>query len=586
MTTERYEWWDAPEVIDRIEQYCDQDVLTETEVDIRCPPLSPAERKVWELDQRINDRGVMLDRPLIEHSLHVRDIALARLDADMREVTGGVVEKCSEVAKLAAWITEQGILCESVAKAQQDDLLLAAKVEEKPLVAKAIHLRQEASKTSTAKLQAMLDCLCADGRARGLLHYHGTNTGRWAGRLIQPQNLYRVDPERDGDTISRAIDVMLAHDGQAAHDMLLMLFGEPLGVMAKMLRSMIVAAPGHRLVGGDLSNIEGRVAAWITGEEWKLDAFRLYDAGRGPDLYRVAYARSFGIQPHETTGAQRQIGKVEELALAYQGSVGSFISMAAVYGLQPAKLVDPVRAAAADDYAYWIARYSGARDKHGLPPEQWAAIKVIVSGWRTAHPRLVQGWWDLQDAAVTAVSHPGEVVAVLDGKVAYMAARGFLWCRLPSGRVLAYCAPRVQAETEAWVEMPDGTRHDEADFFPAEVIAMIASGGRRKTRTRHRVDYDGYDGEKRKWGQFSLYGGKQFNHIVQGSARDVMVGAMLRAEDRGYPVVLTVHDELLTEPVEWWGSVAEMERILTGGEPWLTGCPLAAKGWEGARYGK
>lgn len=579
-------WWDDDETIDRIEAYCDQDILAETEVDLRCPPLSPAERAVWELDQRINDRGVLLDRALIEHALHVRAIALVSLDQQMAQITGGAVQRCSEVAKLVAWIESRGLICNSVAKAEQDDLLRAAEREGLLDVAEAIRLRQRAAKTSTAKLQAMLDCMCEDGRARGLLHYHGTNTGRWAGRLIQPQNLYRVDPERDGDTISRALDVLLAHDGDDAHDMLAMLFGDPLSVLAKTLRSMIVAERGRKLVGADLSNIEGRLAAWISGEEWKLEAFRAFDAGRGPDLYRVAYARSFGIEPHQVTGAQRQIGKVEELALAYQGSVGSFISMAKVYGLRPSGLVDPVRSAAPDDFAYWSARYDGAKDKHGLPKEQWAAIKVIVAGWRAAHPKLVGGWWELQDAAVDAVLTPNTPIPALNGRVAYLNAKGFLWCRLPSGRVLAYCAARVRQETEAWIEMPNGVRHEEGELFDYEIAALMTQGGTRKTRKRNVVLYEGYEGESREWTTFSLYGGKQFNHIVQATARDVMVGAMLRAEERGYPVVLTVHDELLTEPFEWWGSPAEMEQIMTEGEPWLDGCPLAAKAWEGHRYGK
>lgn len=605
-TGETYTWWDQPENIERNMLYCAQDVVTECEVDALAPELSATERTIWMHDQTVNDRGIKLDVPLIERAIELRELAKKKLDAEMKRVTEGAVPKCTMTQKLVAWINGLGIECKSIAKDQQEAVLLAADDEldddlefmlsesELPnVVRRAMALRKQANKTSTAKLNAMLDCACSDGRARGLFNYHGTSTGRYAGRLIQPHNLYRVDPDRDGDSIRRTIEILLQHAvADEAHFMLETLVGPPMECLAKSLRGMFIADHGKKFVGADLSNIEGRIAAWLAEEEWKLDAFREYDAGRGPDLYNVAYSRSFGVDVSTVTKQQRQIGKVEELALGYQGSVGSFINMGKNYGLKPADLVQPVKEATNE--VEWLttwARYPSARDKHKLPQDQWTAIKIIVAGWRGAHPKLVQCWWDLQDAAIEAVSTPDQIVFVMGGKVAYLSTRGFLWCRLPSGRVLAYCRPRIAYRVEAWIEFDDGRPNFVIEDFQDDHRAAWTQeaawrGGKLVVKTRKRVDYDGYEGEKKRWGSFSLYGGMQFNHVDQGSARDVLTEGMLRLEAVGYPIVFHCHDEAVGEVDEGFGSAKQFETTFATNPAWLPGCPLASKGWEGPRYGK
>jgi len=596
-TSVEYVWWDDPLLVARLGDYCDQDVVTETELDGLAPPLSESERRVWILDQTINDRGVKLDRAAIEHAIKVRDHAKAMLDIEMAKVTGGAVKKCSQTKALVEWIRSLGVKCDSIAKDKQagvmdeaDEVLgdLDVASDAPNVVRQAITLRADAGRTSTAKYTAMLHTMCRDDRARGLFQYHGASSGRWAGRLWQPHNLYRVDPERDGSDISLATDVLLRHDVEGAHDMLRMLFGSAMAPLAKTLRNMIIAEPGHTLKGCDLSNIEGRLAAWFGGEQWKLDAFGAYDAGLGADLYCVAYGRAFGEDPAEVKRqkAKRQIGKVMELALGYQGSVGSFISMGKNYGLNPGDLVPIIRTVSFERFAEWCNKYAKAPDKHGLPLDQWAAVKTIVQGWREQHAGIVQGWWDLQDAAIEATANPGQIVHTLNGHVAYVSARGFLWCRLPSGRVLSYCKPRVVLAIERWIDMPDGSRVLHNQHLPEEWAALIAQGGVEHMRERRRVDYDGYDGEKKRWGSFTLYGGMQFNHIVQGTARDVLVDGMFRAEAAGYPIVMHVHDEVLAESEAWHGSGDELAAIMSTNPAWLPGCPLAAAGWDGPRYAK
>lgn len=582
-------WNDTPERLALQYSYCQQDVAVESEIDARVPALTAAERAVWELDQKINDRGVMLDIPTIQAAQAVVAAEKDRLNDEMAEATDGMVTAVSQVKRLTDWIKARGIACEGLGK---DNIRAVRKAAENDAaVLKALGIRAEGGRASTAKLTAMLNCVCKDDRARGLLAYHGAATGRWAGRLIQPQNLYRNDPDEDGDDIKHAIAVLQGvRDPARAAVSIKMLSGQPaITMVAKSLRAMFIAHEGARFVGGDLSNIEGRIAAWITDERWKVEAFRAYDEKRGPDLYRVAYARSFGVaDPATVTGARRQVGKVTELSLQYQGSVGAWIKMAANYGVQPSDVVGVVKEAVGAEVWWRMAeRFMAASDKHGLQADEWTAIKLIVGGWRDAHPLLVQSWWDLQDAAIEAVANPGVVVPVLQGRVRYLFARGFLWCSLPSGRTISYCNPRVVTADASYIQMPDAPRVKLEALSADEIADMQDQGGEIVRVSRRRVDYDGFEGEKKRWSVMNLYGGMQFAHVVSGTARDIMVWDMLEADRLGYPLVLTVHDELLAECPNGIGSAVDLERIMSTPPPWVEGdLPLAAKAWEDVRYAK
>jgi DNA polymerase len=594
----RVEWQSDPTLLKRTEAYCKVDVMVETSIDNALPALTEQERRVWILDQKINDRGIKFDRVAVQRAMAVREVALAYGHKHMADVTGGAVRSTSQVQALRNWIIQRGFPCDSLDKEHREELLLRVHAADAVDVEEAIECRIDGGQTSpTKKFNKIDEVLCDDDRARHLYAYHGAFSGRWAGRLIQPHNLYRVDPERDGPEIAWTLKHVLTLPPEEVVPVLRSIYGgrpvpgkplavsSPLKMLAKITRNMIIAGTGKKLVGGDLANIEGRLAAWVGGEQWKLDAFMLYDMGVGPDLYCVAYGKAFAEDPAEVKKQQqkRQIGKVMELALGYQGSVGSFLNMGKNYGLKPQPLVPVIQNVAPERFAEWCDRWPKARDKRGMAQEPWAAIKTIVQSWREGHPGIVQCWWDLQDAAVEAVMYPTRLVSVAEGRVFYMMVGEFLYCRLPSGRCLAYAKPRIVEHREMWCEL-DGISYDvrstqEADLF-------ISLGWTFKERMRRRVDYEGYEGEKRIWSTFSLYGGMQFNHIVQGAARDVLVGGMFRAEDAGYPLIMHTHDELLAEVDKGFGSPAELERLMTAGEPWSKGCPLAAKCWEGDRYSK
>jgi DNA polymerase len=302
--------------------------------------------------------------------------------------------------------------------------------------------------------------------------------------------------------------------------------GNPLNVISDCLRAMIVAAPGHDLVAADFANIEGRVLAWLAGEDWKLDAFRAYDEGHGADLYKLAYARAYGLEAADITKDQRQVGKVMELALGYQGGVGAFQTMARGYGV---KITD----------------------------EQADEIKTR---WREAHRATKQFWRQLERSAIHAVEDPGRVTKA--GKILFRKSGSFLWARLPSGRSLCYPYPRIVEKTLPW-------RDENGE--PA---------------TGQALEYDGVDPVTKHWGPTDTYGGKLAENVTQAVARDILAAAMLRLEQHDYPIVMHVHDEIVAEIPEDHGSVEEMERIMEETPQWAAGLLIAAEGWRGKRYRK
>jgi DNA polymerase len=566
------EWWDQPENVERLMTYCDQDIRTESEADERLPPLTDGERRVWMFDQVINDRGVYIDQLAVLRAAELVEFSKKKADSEMRTLTDRTVPKCSNDGKLIEWVRSRGIECDTVKKSVQDDLIFMGDLKGDTLVKEVIELRRAAKKTSTTKYKSMLNCVSNDSRIRGLLNYHGASTGRWAGRLVQPQNFPRVDYEEEGHVIGWLHELL--HDQSLSikdvYDLISAVHGPsaPLVILSRALRSVITAAPGKKLVGGDFSNIEGRVNAWIAGEEWKLQAFRDYDAGTGPDLYKLAYAKSFGITVEAVTKPNRQIGKVEELALGYQGSIGAFIDMGDTYGLNPYEVSGPIMQATSsfqwDDTAA-IYHRSGTV-KHGLQEKEWTAIKIIVDNWRKANPKIVQSWWDLQDAAIAAVSAPGQIIHVCNGKIQYYCDGRCLWCILPGGRMLCYSSPRVETEKVKRTR-DDGTTYE---VYKKKVV------------------YWGVDSQTKQWREKTLYGGLQCENIVQAASRDVMTDRMFAAEGAGFPIILTVHDELLSEPDELRHDLDDkaLEQIMSIVPPAFTGLPLAAAAWQDTRYVK
>jgi DNA polymerase len=508
-------WWDDPTKVERLIAYCRQDVEVERQLAKRLRPLKESELALWHLDQVVNDRGVHVDQALCHAAKAVVATTAERLDEEMRRVTDGAVTACSNVGQLIGFVRGFGVDTESIAKDVIEELL--AKDLPAP-VRRALELRREAAKASVAKIDALLKGTSPDGRARGLLQFHAASTGRWAGRRFQPQNIKRPSVE----DVTDIIDTVLTGDA----DLVEALFDEPLTAVADCLRGMVAAPAGKKIVAADYAAIEGRVLAWLAGEQWKLDAYRAFDRGEGPDLYKVAYARSFSLDPKDVTKPQRQVGKVMELALGYQGGVGAFQTMAVNYGV---KLPD-------------------------------AEVERIRDGWRASNPAIKQFWWGLERAAIGAVESPGTVTAVRD--IRFKVAGSFLFMRLPSGRFLAYAYPEIQPKLMPW-------RNDDG----SEVW-------------KDSLSYMGVNSYTRKWERCFAYGGLLAENATQAVARDVLAESLPRLEAAGYPVILTVHDEVVCEVDEAFGSPSEMIALMTVIPPWLEGCPVVAEGFEARRYRK
>jgi DNA polymerase bacteriophage-type len=324
-------------------------------------------------------------------------------------------------------------------------------------------------------------------------------------------------------------------------------------VIANAVRGCIVAAPGKKLCIADLSNIEGRKLAWLAGERWKLKAFAAYDTGEGHDLYIMAYARAFGIDPADVQKWQRQIGKVMELGLGYEGGVAAFLTFAAVYNMDLQELADAVWAAARGTQALEdaLGMWKWAEKKKrtlGLPMDVYVACELLKKAWRDAHPMTVQLWHAAGDAVRSAIGRPGETFPIGN----HLKARrdgAWLRIRLPSGRYLCYLHPEVADDGQ--------------------------------------ISYMGVDQYTRRWKRIKTYGGKLIENCTQAAARDVMAAGMQVAEDRGYPIVLSVHDELLTEtPDSPDFTHEELAGIMATAPAWAEGIPLAAAGFETYRYRK
>lgn len=532
-TGQRLTWWDDAGRRSRLEAYCVQDVEVERQIAAKVRPLTPDEQAMYWLDQRINDRGVGLDRDLVQAARVVADKAMKRLNRELYEVTGGKVSAATKAKDLTAWLNGQGADTDGVSKAAVRDLL--SRDDLAGAVRAAVEIRSEAARSSTAKLKAMHAASCTDGRIRGLLLFHGAGTGRWSGRLVQPQNFPRGSVEDAEDLIP------LVLDGEA--EIIDMLHAPALDVVSSLLRSCLVAVDGKDLIAADYSNIEGRITAWLAGEAWKVQAFRDFDAGVGPDLYKLAYSRSFGILVDQIDKAQRQIGKVLELSMGFQGGVGAFQAMAVGYGMS-------------------------------VPDEEADRLKTA---WRGAHPNTVALWRGLEDAAMDAVRRPGQIVSAASGRVRFRVKGPCLWMVLPSGRALAYPMPSVKPARMPWtVNGPQiGTDPETGEPIFQQIPVY-----------KDAVHYWGVDSRTRKWCEQKAYGGLWTENAVQAIAADVLRAGMRGLEAAGYPIVLTVHDEAVCEVPDTFGSVADMENIMCTLPAWAEGLPVAAAGWRGRRYRK
>lgn len=544
---------DHPAEFQSFVDYCVQDVVVERAVKARLVPLSDYEQKVWEFNLRMNTRGVAVDLDLVRALLRITDAAKAKLDAEMARATDWEITACSQVSALTAWLRDQGVDADKLNKNSIEEILEQDLPER---ARRAVELRKEAAKTSTAKLSAMATAASKDGRVRGVHAYHGASTGRWAGRLVQCQNMPR------GTGTIKNPEAAVPHLLKGDADLVELLYGSPMSAASDCLRACLVASPDHRLLAADYSSIEGRVTAWVAGEQWKIDAFIANDRKEGPGMYELAASGIFAV-PVESIGKksqERQVGKAAELGLGFGGGVMAFHAMASVYGVTMDAAYEPLRGSTAPEtWERAIERYEECCERGDtgtdlMTREAWIASEVTKVNWRAKHPATKALWRGLEDAAIEAVRNPGTVVTY--GKVAYLVRKGFLWCRLPSGRCLAYGNPVIKDRKTPWGAMK-----------PA-VTAL------------------GVNSVTKRWERSDLYGGLLTENVVQAIARDLMANGMLKAEAAGYPIVLTIHDEAVADVPNGHGDLAEFENLLCDLPGWAEGLPVVAEGYSAQRYKK
>lgn len=597
---------------EQFKSYAGGDIEAMREVHRRLPkwnyPGNAAELALWHLDQTINDRGVYIDLDLAHGALAAVDDEQEVLRERTLHLTEGQVETATRVDKLLLHILEAyGVDLPDMQKATLERRIADPELPEG--LKELLRVRLSTATTSTSKYKTLINGTSSDSRLRGLLQFCGASrTGRWAGRLFQPQNLpsRNLMPE---DQIELGIEAL--KDGTAN-----MLFGDVMWLTTSAIRGCIAAPAGRKLVVADLSNIEGRDQAWLAGETWKLKAFAEFDtvqaadgawltgpeyfalcrANRAPvlaldgkgepiraghDLYKMSYGKSFNVKPEDVTKDQRQVGKVQELALGYEGGVGAFVTFAAGYNIDLDELAD--KAARFIPGEVWGQasimlewHRSKGRDpaaQLGMADKTWLVCESFKLGWRTGHASIKAYWKELDNCVREAIAHPGTTIPC--GKVKIRRDGAWLRVVLPSGRALCYPGPKLEAEKR---KRKDAELVETSDIF--SVDEEVATG-------RTKITYMGINQYTRKWGRIDTYGGKQFEQICQGVARDVMAHNMAAIEAAGYEIVLSVHDELVCEtPDDPRYNAEHLAALLCAPPPWALDMPLAAAGFESYRYKK
>lgn len=556
--------------------YNETDIKSEAEASSRCPDLSPIELEIWKADQRINQRGVGIDLVGIENCIEIIEQANKKYNDELYHLTNGEVTQASEIAKLTTWLHSQGVHTESLDEEHVEAILKSSDLS--PHCRRALQIRQMLGYASVKKVFAMRNQASSLGRLHDLFTYYAARTGRWTGNGPQPQNLTKggpallqclnesckrymgvrhsvTCPHCGGNTMlctpiewgAHAVPEALEAIATRSLEYVEYLFGDALHTISGCLRGLFVPGPDCELICSDYNAIEAVVLAALAGEEWRLEVFRTHGK-----IYETSASKITGISFDEfmrhkkETGAhhpmRNDVGKVAELSGGFGGWIDAWKRFGADKFFKDDKL-----------------------------------LKEAILAWRSASPNIVEMWggqyrgrpWDadfrlelfgLEGAAISAVLHPGK--AFHHRGIAYEMLDDVLYCRLLSGRLLAYHRPRLSPSGRQWA-----------------VNGELA------------LSFEGYNTNAQMgpvgWVRMWTYGGKLTENVVQATARDIMAHAIVNLEKAGYRVVMHVHDEIVCEVLIGTGSISEVERIMAALPPWAARWPVKASGgWRGFRYRK
>lgn len=546
---------DALDDAQKLYEYNLGDIKAESAISACIPDLSPQELKLWLLDQKINFRGVAIDKEAVDACLKIINQAYEKYTAELVQITGGYVQTAGEIKKLTEWIASRGVYMRGM---KSEDVESALNGSNLPAdVRRCLEIRASLGAASVKKLYSISKRLCSDNRIRDIFAYCGADrTGRWAGRGPQPQNLPNSGPKvRKCDEINgcghysgdipgtkcpwcSAPDWALSSEDwgiEAVEDAITVIkygelryveavFGDAIAAVSGCLRGMFVPASGHDFICSDYSAIEAVVLAALAGEEWRLEVFRTHGK-----IYEMSASKITGIPFEEfarhkkETGQhhpmRKKVGKVAELASGYQGGIGAWKNFGA------------------DEF---------------MTDEE---IKENIKKWRAESPAIVAFWRGLEEAAVLAVQNPGQCYSYRG--ITYGVKDNVLYCKLLSGRLLSYHEPILIPDVTPWGK----------DVW--------------------KLTYMGMDSVTKQWVRLDTYGGKLCENLVQATARDILAHALVNADAAGYNIALHIHDEIVAEVPEGFGSVEEFEQIMATLPEWCKDWPIkAAGGWRGKRYRK
>lgn len=581
-------------------EYAGGDITTMRAVHRQVPKWNQTAKQIalWHTDLKINNRGFKIDQEMAVAAIAAVEAAKKDLVERTQAITEGEVSSTNRRDMLLKWILEEhgvdlpDLRADTIERRLEDPSLPDA-------VHELLRIRLVASMNSVSKYRTALSAVCADGRIKGGAQFRGAGrTGRYAHRLFQHGNMPR--PTMPQSLIEAGIGVAKAD----LDDLVLLLGDEIVQWASSAIRSCIIADEGKKLVVADLSNIEGRVAAWLAEEAWKLQAFRDYDTvlgedakgkpiRKGHDLYILAYAKAFNVDPSTVPakGLERQIGKVLELMLQYQGGVGAFLTGAATYGIDLDAMADQVYGVLPewaiekaqgwlehqnDEARAWHAKATTklqrqldkgmdvltsfeeidaklverlTKNRFGLAYKTYITCDVLKRLWRAAHPKMT-GYWDLIDETIReAYFHPKRTFTC--GRIKIRFTGSWLRVILPSGRNLTY--PSFQ------IDPKDGS-----------------------------MSYMGPNTYTRKWERVRSYAGKFFENWVQAVSADQLIECFPIIEDAGFEIIFHVHDEDATEAPAGRDDLnpERLGALMCSDLGWNQGLPLAAAGFEGPRYKK
>lgn len=568
-------WWDDKERFERLYEYCIADVAAEYALGEAIPELSVKEQALFQLDLEINCRGIYIDSELVESAIGIAEDVEKKLNAQVKEITGGAASAASERDKVMLWAEELGFPLPGYTKNALIEALVDPEIPDK--VSRVLKIRQSLGKTSVAKYPALKATTASDGRGHGFLLYHGATTGRWAGKHFQPQNI----PQGSIKDVEGCIDTIKGKD----HELVDMLYGDVMVALSSCIRGCLIASPGRKLMVADYAAIEARVVCWLAGQDDALSAFHKYDEGVGEDLYKIMAADIYKMEVTDIEKPERNVGKTAILGCGFGMGPDKFLATCASRYIDLSAAV--TKDALKNELSY--LKYKGEQDS-ATPTDKMlsenirdilapqfnkstreemisemerfaictglAMARFIVKSYREKYSKVQGLWYSIEETAVNAIIDPGVHYTQDTSKTDWFVENNFLYCVLPSGRRLAYYQPEMRKVKTSWGQIKEG------------------------------ITFMGLNSMTKKWERQSTYGGKLVENITQATARDLMAEAMPLIEKAGYSIILSVHDELIAEIAKDKGSLEEFESLMGTIPKWAEGCPIAVEGWVGQRYRK